>query len=110
MGIYLETNFRNWMFCKLYTNSYYSLNGIATKFGYKGSGKHGSIRKMWLGEIGIPENKISKICIITGITINEIKNHSVEREQMQKIDDWKKIISIYRENNQPDFKEFLKKI
>ncbi len=107
MAVYLEYTFRNWFFCNLYFNSNESLNDIAKNLGYSGKGKHGPIRNMWLGKIGIPSNKIDQFCELASISTEEVIKHEILKNDVKETPDWRDVVFSFRNSKNPTLKTFL---
>ena len=59
MTVYLQPHYRSWLFCRAYVNTGEGLVGLAGRLGYKGQGRNGIVRDMWIGKLGIPDHKFS---------------------------------------------------
>ena len=108
MGIYLNKNFRVWIFCNMYKKSNSSLSDIARQFDYRGNGKNGKIRDMWLGIIGIPEKKMDIISQITKILKKEILSNQIKKEESEIVSDWMNFVLIFEKIKNPNYKIFKK--
>ena len=82
-------------------NSGESLGNMALNLRYKGKGRNGFVRNMWLGKVGIPEHKLELICKIAKVKKSQMKNHFVEKDKSSTIDDWVPVIQLFKKSKNP---------
>jgi hypothetical protein len=100
--VYLEKDFRSYLFCICYYESGESLGSIAVSLGYpKVPGVNGRARDMWLGRKGIPRHRIEKLKKLSGISLNDLYNHIVPKENNVLICDWAQVYTRFKRNQQP---------
>lgn len=96
LGLYLQKEFRNFLFCKCYENTG-SLGGIAKALGYLGRvGINGPIRRMWLGQIPIPEHQLARLLKLAKVTTAKALEYYVPKTSNQCFNDWNVAFSEYR--------------
>jgi len=97
--IYLEKDFRNFLFCICYSNCGESLRqvGIALRY-ISRPGLNARARDMWLGRKGIPRYRIERLSKLSRIPLNTLYSHLVSKEKNVLIDDWVPVYEMFKEN------------
>jgi hypothetical protein len=98
--IFLESEFRNLLFCKAYENSGRSLSSLGSQIGYIARGRNGLIRDMWLGTLGIPSIRINGISKLARLNPNEVLSHQISRDKNLEIKSWMEAFDKYKKTHQ----------
>ena len=96
-AIYLEKDFRNILFSRAYKNAGCSLGAMAFEIGYRGRGRNGTVRDMWLGKVSVSTPKIERIAKLAGFSLDDILIHKVAREENVQIENWTEAFTQYKE-------------
>jgi hypothetical protein len=88
-AIYLDKEFRNILFSKAYKNCGESLGSLAVEMGYaRVKGRNGYVRDMWIGKVPVSRPKLQRLAELAGMTLEEILEHRVTKQQNEEIRDW----------------------
>ena len=98
MPLYLEREFRNQLFSICYDEAG-SLAELGKMLGYQSkAGINGIVRKMWLGESPIPQNRLTVLLNMAGLDLSSIQDKIVSKEQNIRFEDWVDAYGHYKAN------------